>query len=317
MKGAKKDVQIILLFLTAIVLVALFYRTNAITNYPEISLMPPEINSSPSMNNAVVNTVSPLRMAISSVVSPQRASESYHGLQDYLSSELGRPIELVLRSTYAEINQLIQLGHIDFALVCTWPYVQGRKDFDLELLVMPQIRGKTEYGSYIIVRSDSELETLSSLQGKIFAFTDPLSFSGNLYFTYRLALLGETPDSFLQQYLYTYSHDNSITAVAEGLVDGAAVASYIFDSMVKENPELGQTLKVIDSSHFIGTPPVVVHPRISPELKQQLIDAFLTMNKSGTGQRALAEMEIDHFILAEQAKYDYIEQILTELKEYN
>ena len=47
----------------------------------------------------------PLRVAIAAVISPQGSAESYAPLLDYLSEELGRPVESVQRRTYAEMEK--------------------------------------------------------------------------------------------------------------------------------------------------------------------------------------------------------------------
>src|SRR5512139_2045024 len=54
--------------------------------------------------------VTPLHVAVASVISPRGAVESYQPLLDYLSAQLNRPVELVQRRTYAEVNDLIEQG---------------------------------------------------------------------------------------------------------------------------------------------------------------------------------------------------------------
>ena len=63
--------------------------------------------------------------------------------------------------------------------------------------------------------------------------------------TYQLSLLGEAPVSFFSRYLFTYSHDTSIMAVADKLVDGAAVDSLVYDQLVAGKPELVSKTKII------------------------------------------------------------------------
>ncbi len=60
-------------------------------------------------------------------------------------------MELVLRRTYAEINDLVESGYVDVAFVCTSAYVAGHDKFGMELLVAPQVNGETTYYSLLIV----------------------------------------------------------------------------------------------------------------------------------------------------------------------
>jgi len=61
----------------------------------------------------------PLRVAVAAVISPEGTVDSYRPLLNYLGTKLGRPIELVQRRTYAEVNDLIRDGKVDLAFVCT------------------------------------------------------------------------------------------------------------------------------------------------------------------------------------------------------
>ncbi|MFN3476141.1 MAG: phosphate/phosphite/phosphonate ABC transporter substrate-binding protein, partial [Candidatus Methylomirabilales bacterium] len=200
----------------------------------------------------------PLRVAIASILSPARNLESYHDLLAYLERRLERPVELVQRMTYAEVNDLMRTRQIDLAFVCTLAYIEGKREFGMELLVVPQIRDQTVYYSYLIVPKESPARSLMDLKGKAFAFSDPLSNTGRLAPTYQLSLMGTTPDAFFGRYVFTYSHDNSIVATADGLVDGAAVDSLVYDFLATKDPELIAKTRIIARWGPYGMPPVVV-----------------------------------------------------------
>jgi phosphonate transport system substrate-binding protein len=251
----------------------------------------------------------PLRVAVAAVVSPKVTLDSYRGLLDYLANRLDRPVELLQRPTYAEINELVRSGQADLAFVCGGAYVEAQRDFGMELLVVPQVKGKTVYYSYLIVPTDSTARSLEDLRGKRFAFTDPLSHSGHLVTQYRLLEKGETPETFFAETIFTYSHDNSVRAVASGLVDGASVDSLVYDLLASREPTLAIQTRVIEVSDPYGIPPVVVHPALSSEIKAQLRDALLEMSNDPDGRRALATLHIDRFVPANPENYDRIRQM--------
>lgn len=208
--------------------------------------------------------VTPLHVAVASVISPRGAVESYQPLLDYLSRQLNRPIELVQRRTYAEVNDLIEQGQIDMAFVCTSAYVIGQREFGMELLAAPQVDGETVYHSLLIVPADSHAEAMADLRGKTFAFTDPWSTSGRMYPTSLVKELGETPETFFGQVLFTYSHDDAIRAVASGVADGAAVDSLVYQFALAREPRLAEQTKIIHRSIPFGIPPVVTSPNFGP-----------------------------------------------------
>jgi phosphonate transport system substrate-binding protein len=151
-----------------------------------------------------------------------------------MGQRLGRPVRLFQR-TYAEVNDLVKNREIDLAFVCAGALVEGEHEFGMQALVVPQMRGETLYYSYLVVNRRSGAERLADLRGKTFAFSDPLSNSGRLVPVYQLALRRETPERFFSRTVFT-SHDNSILAVADGLVDGAAVDSLITTTSAPGTP---------------------------------------------------------------------------------
>ncbi|RMF26377.1 MAG: phosphate/phosphite/phosphonate ABC transporter substrate-binding protein, partial [Chloroflexi bacterium] len=216
--------------------------------------------------------------------------------------------------TYAEINELLRTGQADVGFICGGAFVEGEREGYLELLVVPEINGLTTYQALIIVPADSPYRRFEDLRGRRFAFTDPLSNSGRLYVQYRLAQMGETPESFFQESIYTYSHDNSIRAVAQGIVDGATVDSLVFDALVRSEPDLGARLRVIERSRPFGIPPVVVHPNLDPALKAAVRQALLTMHQDPQGRQALAVLHVDRFVLSDPAAYAEIRQMAAQLR---
>ena len=255
-------------------------------------------------------SVVPLRVAIAAVVSPRASYQYYDDLLTYLSERLDRPVHKIQRSTYSEVNGLIRHGGADVGLVCTLAYVLGNRDFGMELLAAPVVRGEQVYHSYIIVPSDSTADDIDDLRGKVFAFTDPLSNSGRLSPLFALHQLGHTPDTFFDRYIFTYSHDNSVRAVADRFVDAAAVDSLIYDTMARSDSTIASRLKIIRTSPPYGIPPVVVHPAMEPQTKDDVRNVFFEMDQDPTGRRILATLEIDRFAPADDAAYDSIREMM-------
>ncbi len=249
------------------------------------------------------------RVAVSGVISPSYTLQYYQQLLTYMERSLERQVTLILKPTYAEINDLIQGGQVDVAFICSLAYVEGKEDFGMELLVAPQMNGQTVYYSYLIVPQNSSSASLEDLRGDSFAFTDPLSNSGHLAPTYQLALFGEDPVSFFSQNIYTYSHDNSILAVASELVDGAAVDSLVYEHLAISNPELVFKTKVIARWGPYGIPPVVVSPMSDSYLKQKLQNFFLDFHNSAEGDRILQSLGIDRFVIVPDSTYDSIREM--------
>ncbi len=264
-----------------------------------------------------------VKVAIASVVSPKESYAYYEEMIRYISQKLGGPVKTVQRRSYQEINQLIQNNEIDVAFICGGAYIDndGKTTPGLKLLVAPQVYGKTTYNSYIIVPNNSNYTDLLDLRGKKFAFSDPLSNSGKLYPTYRLALINETPQSFFgvdekgrNNSFFTYSHDNSIIAVAEGLADGAAVDSLVYEYMKNTRPDIIAKTRILEISPPFGIPPVVVPENIDPFLERRLKDIFLNMEKDEGGRKILSKVLVDRFVSINDNAYDSIREMRKRVK---
>ncbi len=255
----------------------------------------------------------PLRVAVASVISPQGTVESYSALLDYLAQRLKRPVELVQRRTYLEVNDLIERGEVDLAFVCTSAYIVGHDDFGMELLAAPQVNGETVYRAYLIVPADSPARDMADLQGKVFVFTDPISLTGRVYPTALVNSLGRTPEDFFDRTFYTYSHDEAIYAVANGLADGASVDSLVYEYALSRDPALAQQVKVILRSPPFGIPPVVVNPNLRPQIKAELQSLLLGMEEDPLGQAALAEIGIERFVPIHDEAYATARSLMREV----
>ena len=252
----------------------------------------------------------PLRVAVAAVISPKGTVESYSPFLSYLEEKLNRPVELIQRRTYLEVNDLIEHGEVDIAFVCTSAYIQGHDTFGMELLVAPQVAGKTTYNSYLIVPASSNVQSMKELRAKVFAFTDPISLSGRVYPTYLVKKLGFTPEEFFARTFYTYSHDEAIRAVASGVADGAAVDSLVYDYAIARDPSLTEKVKIIHRSPDFGIPPVVISPFTRPQVKADLQSLLLAMSNDPNAQDALASIGVEKFVMIEDSAYDDVRELI-------
>jgi phosphonate transport system substrate-binding protein len=250
-------------------------------------------------------------IGVANILSPAETVTYYEDLFEYLSEKLGREVRLVQRNTYTQMNELLRLGRVDVAFVCSRAYISGARQFGLQLLAVPVVYDEGPvYYSYIIVNRDSGINSFAELRGRSFAFSDPLSNSGELYPRYLLAEMNETPDTFFSHYFYTYSHDKSIEAVASGIVDGAAVDSLIWDYKNVTEPWITSRTRIIQVSPPFGIPPVVASPYSDKELVAKIKEVLLRMHEDAEGRRILEKLHIKRFIPPENVSYASIEEMV-------
>lgn len=250
-----------------------------------------------------------LRFSIAAMMAPRNTYAAYSRLFSRVSELLGIPIEIVQRRTYREVNDLLLDGHLDAGLLCTGGYLDLRSRVcatpaGVEVLAVPVINGKTTYQSLIIVPATSPAAAFLDLRGKRFAFTDELSLSGHAYAVHLLRNAHEDPARFFGDSILTHSHDQSIEAVASGLVDGAVVDSLVYESMIAENPERATKTRIIDRSAPLGMTPVVAAPSLSPAMRARLREILLELDRDPSAAAALRVTHIERFVVPPPGLYD-------------
>ena len=247
-----------------------------------------------------------LKVAVAAMISPKDTFVYYRQLLDYIGRSLGREVQFIQRKTYGEINELLGKGQIDLAFICSGPYVVGKEKYGFELLATPEVQKSHFYQSYLIVNRTSQFQRLEDLRRQVFAFTDPDSNTGKLVPTFWISQMGERPETFFRKTIYTYSHDNSIMAVAKSMVDGAAVDSLIWEYYHQKNPIFTAKTRIIRKSEPYGIPPIVASHNLTPDLKDRARQVLFTMHRNPGGQKILSELMIDRFTPTRDEWYDSI-----------
>lgn len=275
---------------------------------PDSSRKPPETvvdleRLTPLPSRVYDQQADALKMAVAAMLSPRGTVMSYRPLQGYLEHKLGRPVQLIQRRTYQEVNELLARNMVDLAFVCTGAFKVGWQQGIMELLVVPRIDGRETYQALLITAASSDIRSLENMEGKVFAFTDPLSNSGYLYPVSALRERGERLESFFGRTIFTYSHDRSIAAVVEGVADAASVDSIVFAHAVRRDLDLAAKIRVIKRSPEFGMPPVVTPAGVDPELRQRLREILLHIHEDPAAVDVLAALGIERFSEPDPDRY--------------
>ncbi|HEA26075.1 MAG TPA: phosphate/phosphite/phosphonate ABC transporter substrate-binding protein [Ectothiorhodospiraceae bacterium] len=202
--------------------------------------------------------------------------ERFTPLSEYISSQIGRHVNIRVATSYQDHINAISQGEVDFAYMGPASYIKLTELNDnASLLGRLNFSGKDTFRGAIIVRSDSSITSLSQLSGKRFAFGDPNSTLSSLIPKRLLADSG-VGLSDLSKYSHLKNHHNVALAVLLGKYDAGGVKEEVY----KEYKSRG--LKVLKWSPKIPTHPFVSSPKMTPkniaELRQILYKLHLQPN---------------------------------------
>ncbi len=256
-----------------------------------------------------------LRFGVATMVSAEATFSTYQRLVNRICRDVGRKDAFIVRPSYADVREALEQGNIDVALVCTGTYVHSLRKKRIKLLAQPQFEEPLEYRCLMIVPAKSNLHALADLRGRVMAFTDPESNTGCLVPSSLIASRGHNPKTYFDKIIFTGSHDRSILAVATSVVDAAAIDSLIWESKLREDPSLGQKVRVIWQSEAFGPPPIVVPIDIDPALEKSLQEAMLALDKDDEGREILSAIGIKRFVLPDPESYLSAVKLYSELQQ--
>ena len=241
---------------------------------------------------------------------------------DYLSEKLGMDVNVTLATDYSTIVEAMASGKVDLGIMPPAAYVQARNLDAAEAILSSQLVKYDEdteepiEGEYtstfkgeVLVKADSDMESLEDLKGKKIATLSPNSASGYIYPVAEMKDLGIDP---LTDCTLTTVNDipSEMTAVLNGQQDACFVfqgARYVFSSKFTDY-DLYKDLKVLYlTDGDIPNDAIAVQPSMDEDLKAQIKDVFLNMANDEEGKEAMSLWGHTGYGEADESAYDTIE----------
>ena len=203
-----------------------------------------------------------------------------------LEEAIGIPVEEYHATNYSAVIEAMRTGHAQVANLGPFAYVHAVDRAGAECFAVSGVDGTHGYYSEIIVRADSDIQTLADLEGREFGFVDPESTSGNIvpsneilkYFSLSKPELSfedlHVNGRFFSSVMFTGNHANSVQGVYMNDVEAAAVASSTLTSQIKNGLVEEDSIRVIYTSPLIPSSPFCYKDSLPQELKDLLKQFF-------------------------------------------
>jgi len=232
-----------------------------------------------------------------------RASQQ---VMDQLAEKTGMKVRPFVANDYNGVIEALRSGKLDIAYLGPFSYVLASSIANAEAFAVAVTKktGKSAYHSVVITRKDSGLDSVARLQRKTFAFVDPTSTSGHLFPKAGLLVDGFDPDKHFSRVIFSGSHDANIMAVANGKVDGAAVADRIFESAVAKGVVKAEDFQVIWRSQPIPESPMVWRKSLDAATKQKVAAALAEIKDLPWGDQGV----LNGFAPTTDKAYDVVRQ---------
>lgn len=239
-------------------------------------------------------------------------------LIQYLESQLNVDIQFVFAPSYDDIIEGMSRGEYDFVLLGPYAYVLAQEHSDYQALVRRKRFGQDWYKGIIFSRDDEDIDSLSDLRGRSFAFVDPSSASGYLFPTSLMIEEGviDGPDRVsesFQSMSFLGRHDRVVRAVYRGeFTAGAAFKDARTQSGLPEDANPKEELPIVAETRRIPTSPIAVREsfrRDNPQLTNRLTELLTTLHETEKGQAVLESLGLDRYIRSEEGDYRDVEEV--------
>jgi phosphonate transport system substrate-binding protein len=239
-----------------------------------------------------------------------------HPLYEAVTEEVGRrlaiPTELVVETSYESCRRDLY----EVCFVCSLPYVTFEREgiapavpVAAPVLAGDRYGGRPLYYSDVIVARDAPFRSFSDLRGGSWAFNEPLSWSGYGITRYHLLSTGETA-GFFGRVVEAGFHEESIRLVAKGEVDASAIDSQVLAVAIRDDPSLGDALRVIAALGPSTIQPIAVSRRVPEDLREAVRGVLVGMGHDPEGRRRLEVGLVERFVAVGAADYDDIRRML-------
>ncbi|PSR15611.1 phosphate ABC transporter substrate-binding protein [filamentous cyanobacterium CCP3] len=242
----------------------------------------------------------------------------YQAVGDYLS-RLGYTVDVVQGEVDPLDDPDLAGDRWDLFFICGLPLMRygQRVPHQLRPLVAPVMSaarygGQPVYFSDVVVRADSALHTWDDLAQTVFCYNDRGSHSGYSRVGYELAQRG-LDWGFFGSIVESGGHLRSLHTILTGGADCAAIDSTVLDQALRDDPTLGQKLRIVASLGPSPMPPIAISQRLGQDVTKALQQALL--QPDATLQQHLVQAGILHFVSVDQAAYRPVLAMYQESKE--
>ena len=250
---------------------------------------------------------------------PEKLQREYSRLAEYLSEELGVPVEFRPVTDYAASVTAFRVGDLDMVWFGGLTGVQARLQVDgAEALVQRDI--DEAFTSVFIANTASGIPTLNNvsglmnLAGHTFTFGSESSTSGRLMPQSFLNQAGVTLDDFAGQPGFSGSHDKTIELVEAGTFEAGALNSQVWhDRVAAGEVDLDKVQLILETPpfhdyHWVIRPDLT--DRYGEDFPQRVVDAFLKLDAGDAAHAEILDFfGAEKFITTRNENYIQIEAV--------
>jgi phosphonate transport system substrate-binding protein len=212
-----------------------------------------------------------------------------------LEAQTGLHFKVAIPASYIAVVEAFGTKRADVATLNAFGYVLAHEKYGVEARLSGVRYGSDSYKAQIVARSTSDINKVSDLAGKKFAFVDPASTSGYLM----PMQLFKDNNIKPKETVFANKHDSVITMVYQGRVDaGATFYTPPADGAIQDArrlvktqfPDVESKVKIVALTDSIPNDPIVFRKDLPEAIKVKVMDALVAYIETPEGLKTMKEL---------------------------
>lgn len=226
-------------------------------------------------------------------------SEVWDPVLDNLSHLSGYEFTLIGTSDIPTFERDFMAGVYDIAYMNPYHALMAEKSQGYQPIIRD---GGRQLFGILVVRNDAPYQTVDDLAGQTIAFPAPNALGA------ALLMRADLDRSFDLTYTASYVATHS-SAYLNVFLGEAAAAGGVMSTFQSLDPELKSQLRVLYETTRVPPHPIVVHPRVEPEVRDAIQQAVLAMAATQAGAGLLEKIPIKSAVVASAGDYDVVRDL--------
>ncbi|AZK45756.1 phosphate/phosphite/phosphonate ABC transporter substrate-binding protein [Paenibacillus lentus] len=241
-------------------------------------------------------------------------------LEKLLTDRLGIPVKVSVSTDYNTIIEAMASKKVDVGFLPPTAYVLAKEKGAADVILQAQRFGVQDdtgapteelvdfYKAMIIVKKDSDIQSVSDLKGKRIAYQNVTSSAGFVWPAGKLLEAGLDPLKDVQA-ITVKGHDQGVLAVLNDDVDAAAIFQDARNIVKGDYPTVFEDTEVLTFTEPIPNDTVTVRTDMNAEWSEKIASAFIDIGKDEAGRAIIQEIySHEGYVKSQDSTFDIVRE---------
>jgi phosphonate transport system substrate-binding protein len=262
----------------------------------------PQYSTQPQQGSAPI-----YRFAIHPLHNPQKLTEIYQPLMDYLNRNIqGASFQLEASRDYHTYEAKFRAREAEFLLPNPWQTLQAMQ---AGYNVIAMAGDPEDFRGIILVRKNSAIRSPTDLKGKAVSYPSPTALAAAIMPQYYLHTHGVNITKDIDNQ-YVGSQESSIMNVYLKQVAAAATWPPPWRTFQKDHPEEAAQLRLAWETAPLINNSVMARNDVPADLQARVRELLIKLGQSKEGRDTLRRMETARFLPAQDSDYAVVRSFI-------